>query len=494
MKYTKISTLLLATALILASCGSGGQNEPKVTDSKDTSSSSDTTVEETGYKYPDVDYGGYEFRVLNFDKYVNCTIRVDETEQTGEKLSDAIYNRNRKVEEKLGFRMKEIQHTFTSWGAAQSEILTLVSNSVMAGDDQYDAAYLNLRFGIGLITDGNLVDLKSIDTLKLDEDYWDHVINDSLTINNHLYGASGPLMLESSDFAWCMFFNETMMTNYKMEYPYQLVRDGKWTIDKLNEYVAGAANLNGDESFTNWNANGKCVYGIAGHDGSPQAFIYTAGCDYMKNIDGKYKLTIESDAFYSVVDKMKTLFNLDSGYVRFDNSAKGIPEGYIEMFANGRAMFMTGELKTAMEERDMKDSFGILPMPKLDESQDGYRSLINDGSALLCIPVTNPDLERSGVILDALTYESSETVLPVYYDVTVSQKGLRNDDSIDMLKIIREGRGIDIASFLSVNSEMKSAINNLVCKGGTDEPASIIATSKARVEKNIETIMAAFGE
>ena len=493
MKYTRISTLLLASALILASCGSGA-NDGKVTDSKDTTPSSDTTVEETGYKYPDVDYKGYEFRVLNFDQYVNCNIRVDEQEQTGEKLNDAIYTRNRKVEEKLNFKMKEIQFPFSAWGSAQQEMHDLVSNSVMAGDDQYDAVYLNLRFRIGTMTDGNLVDLKSIDTLNLDADYWDHVINDSLTINGRLYGASGPLMLESSDFAWCMFFNETMMTNYKMDYPYQLVRDGKWTIDKLNEYASAAANLNGDESFTTWNANGKCVYGIAGHDGSPQAFIYTAGCDYMKSVDGKYQLTIETDTFYNVIDKMKTLFNLDSGNVRFDNSAKGNASGYIDMFANNRALFMTGELKTAMEEREMKDSFGILPIPKLDESQEGYRTLINNGSALLCIPVTNPDLDRSGVILDALTYESNESVLPVYYDVTVSQKGLRNEDSIEMLKIIRDGRGIDVASFLGINGDLNTAINNLVSRGGTDEPASIVASQKRVIEKNIETVMAAFGE
>ena len=38
-------------------------------------------------------------------------------------------------------------------------------------------------------------------------------------------------------------------------------------------------------------------------------------------------------------------------------------------------------------------------------------------------------------MIDALTYRSYETVLPVYYENRVAQKGLRNEDSIEMLGI-----------------------------------------------------------
>ena len=38
-------------------------------------------------------------------------------------------------------------------------------------------------------------------------------------------------------------------------------------------------------------------------------------------------------------------------------------------------------------------------------------------------------------MIDALTYRSYETVLPVCYENRVAQKGLRNEDSIEMLGI-----------------------------------------------------------
>ena len=483
-----LALLILALA---ASCGDNPDDQDNVTDGGTTDS---TAQVEAGYDYPEVDYGGYEFRVLNFDQYVNCNIRVDVEEQTGEKLDDAIWARNRKVEDKLGFRMKEIQSVFSNnWGSDQKELIGLVTSSVMAGDDLYDAAYLNLNFNIGAVTDGNFVDLRSIDTLDLDADWWDHVLNDSLTVNGKLYGASSPLMFATFDSSWCVFFNETMMEKNKLEYPYQLVRDGKWTIDRMNEYVSAAASLNGDESFTTWKVDGNSVYGIAGHsDGAPQGFVYSAGCDYVSEDGGEYKLTIGTERFYTAIDKLKKLFDLESGHARFHNGGKGNADGYIALFAKDRAMFMTAELKTAMEERDMESQFGILPMPKLDESQSEYRTFVGGGAALLCVPKTNKDVERTGVILDALSYESNESVLPVYYDVTVSQKGLRNEESIEMLQIIRATRGCEFGNFYSLVSGLISGVQGILCNGSNDEPASLVASNTDSVNENIQKLVEAF--
>lgn len=487
-KKLRMTSLLLAllTALPIVSCGDNAEQSGGET----TVSNNSTTAEVSGYDYPDVNYGDYVFRVLNFDEYCSTNLRVDIEEQAGEKLDDAIYTRNRKVEEKLGFKMKEIQYPCNEgWGVSQPNLIKLVTTSVMSDDDEYDAAYLNLSFNIGAITDGCLVDLTTIDTLHLEEDYWDHIVNDSLTINGRLYGASSPLMLQTLDFAWCLFFNETMMTDFNMEYPYQLVRDGKWTLDKLYEYVSSGASLNGDESFTTWKDDGSSIYGIAGHYSPTRyAFLYSAGVDYIREVDGEYKLVVESDRFYTVFDKLKTLLSLESGYVRFDNSNRTVSSGYLNMFNNDRALFMTGELKAAMEERDMKSDFGILPFPKLEES-DEYRTVINGGSALLTVPVTNKDLDRTGVILDALSYESNESVLPIYYDVTVSQKGLRNEDSIEMLDIIRNSRGCEISEFFALAEDMTGSFQTILGSNGSQEPASVIAANKEKITQNISSLL-----
>ena len=78
------------------------------------------------------------------------------------------------------------------------------------------------------------------------------------------------------DSMWCLFFNENMAENHQLDMPYDLVREGKWTIDEATKYAKAVANLNGDESWK-WSKDGKCVYGISSHQNSPEHFWFSAG-------------------------------------------------------------------------------------------------------------------------------------------------------------------------------------------------------------------------
>lgn len=49
--------------------------------------------------------------------------------------------------------------------------------------------------------------------------------------------------------------------------------------------------------------------------------------------------------------------------------------------------------------------------------------------------VTNQNTQQAGVILDEFSYQIYKDLMPVFYDVTVSQKGLRNEESIEMFGI-----------------------------------------------------------
>ena len=42
-----------------------------------------------------------------------------------------------------------------------------------------------------------------------------------------------------------MLFHAGVFDDYNIEYPYQMVRDGKWTLDELKKSCQAAANLNG---------------------------------------------------------------------------------------------------------------------------------------------------------------------------------------------------------------------------------------------------------
>ena len=90
--------------------------------------------------------------------------------------------------------------------------------------------------------------------------------------------------------------------------------------------------------------------------------------------------------------------------------------------------------------------------------------------------------------MDALAYESYRDVLPVYYEQKVSQKGLRNDDSIEMLDIVRANRYTNFGEIFGWTNALQHAIHGKVSTGRGDI-ASLIASNMKTIEKAIETTM-----
>lgn len=141
----------------------------------------------------------------------------------------------------------------------------------------------------------------------------------------------------------------------------------------------------------------------------------------------------------------------------------------------------------------MESTFGLVPMPKLDESQENYRSLVTYTTEFLTIPKTQDKLSDAGLILDALTYESWRDVLPVYYDITVSQKGLRNAESIEMMQILRDSRSIDFTRVFPIATDLGEALRTLVSDGTGDVSgaASVIESNKSAVEAALQKVLEA---
>ncbi|MBQ8510367.1 MAG: hypothetical protein IJ493_10730 [Clostridia bacterium] len=444
---------------------------------------------EEGYVYPDVDYEGYEFKILNFSDFWDCYMRIDLDEQTGEMVDDAVFNRNRLVEDKLNFQLVEIVEPYPGW-SGNNVTITKLQQSIMADDNEYDAAYGLLPYGTSILTDGYLVDLYTIPELQLEEKWWDTSLNKILELKGHLYAASSPLQLMSLDLAWVLLFNKNILDNNKLDYPYDLVREGEWTIDKLNEYCTKIASLNGDDSFT-FNPEGKASYGISAHQGTAvYMMLISAGNSFIEHdVEDGLVYKGADERLYNTLDKLSALLSTSDGKVMF-SSADSLTDtnGYYYWFYNDRTAFLTTELKGTKVMRSMASDYGILPAPKFDENQENYITFTSENVGRLLIPKTNDDLSRSGVILDALSYESKKSVLPLYYNQTISQKGLRDEDSIEMLNIINETRMTEIGKIFGITTSMIDKLNSMIIKG-EDNAASIIASNENAVKEKLQSLL-----
>ena len=481
---------LLAAAALFSACGdSGTQNSTTDTANVDTAAAPESTAETEAVWPGEVqDLGGQEIRIFNIDEYWGMTVRLEPDESTGDRLNDALYERAAKIESL--FNCDLIDDAYAA-NLGMSNMATGATKLLMAGDDTYDVMYIPNDKLVNLVDGGALWNLHDLDALNFDAAWWDASYNTDAVLGDALYGASGDGYLMAYDSSWCLFFNEAILTKLDMELPYQLVRDGKWTYDAFYSYIKGAASLNGDSDWS-WTVGGNAVYGLVTHDHAPDKFILGAGVRYVTNENGSYVFSAETNRFYSAAASLAEMLGEEGTTLRGNMDDFNQDRGYVYTFMNSRAAFLTAELKTAMNMRDMEETFGIVPFPKYDETQENYQTSIMSEMLVMTIPTTSKTPETTAAVMDALYYEGMQSVVPVYFDVTVSQKGLRNEDSIDMLNIIRSTRAVDIATMYGWNGELLNKIRESSFKGNSTA-ASDVAQYKSKIEEKINSFVKELG-
>ena len=209
------------------------------------------------------------------------------------------------------------------------------------------------------------------------------------------------------------------------------------------------------------------------------------GTEYVgRDETGKYKFTADTDSkFTDTWTKLINFFGPDDGMTLNASSQDLDPDGYYGVFEANRALFLHAELKGATMLREWEGHFGLMPQPKYDESQTEYNSNLFSDCLSFCIPNTNKNLSRTGIIVDYLTYKSYANLLPRYYDIHVSLKALGRQESIDVLELVRGTRGIEVSVPFKWTSDLNAAMGKLV-------KANSFAIASA-IEANREACIAA---
>ncbi|MBQ7300272.1 MAG: hypothetical protein IJW77_10560 [Clostridia bacterium] len=484
MKKCSFVSLLLLGAL-LASCGDGETPAADKNNNDTNPMGNDTaTVTETdSYEYPELDCGGEPLRILNSSNAWGTYSAIDFEEETGEALDDAVFQRNSGIEERFNTKLEVTEYDI-------DQAVSHFSTVTMSGEDLYDLTYLRADNLPSPLTEGMFYDLNNVEGFRFTEPWWDGAVMKGGEIgdDNALFFASNYFSLFGFDATVCVYFNEQMFNNLDIEFPYQLVRDGKWTLERFYEYASLGANTNGDSSFA-WSENGNAVYGVTTWSNGVQALLGGAGAYYLEMVNGEPVLSVTDEHFINTVNSLvENLFSVDGVFAMFNTSDNTKPDHYEVMFQNNRTIMTVAQIKTSSRFRDMEDSFGILPLPKYDEAQDGYSCYISSTQLMMGLPITSLNTLRTATVMDALAYESYRDVLPVYYEVKVSQKGLRNEDSIEMLDIIRANRYTNFGEIFGWTNALQSSVYSKISVGNADI-ASVIASDLKTVEKNIEKTM-----
>ena len=355
-------------------------------------------------------------------------------ELNSEPVNDAIFNRNVKVGDRLNITI--VPHAIED--ADQQKPLTEVERAVLAGSDEYDllagAAYLVLQYTL----EGMFCDMTQLDYLDLSQNYWMQDYNEVISYNNKQYSATGMIALSTYRFAFVTMFNKNQFDDKSVPYLYDAVNNGEWTLD----YQAALA----EDFYRDLNGDGKKdeddFYGLIT---SPYISTdpYWASCDLHildKNADGEYEYMLDTARLSNATDKILQLF-YESGTYVYPHTGYDAEQDDIRLaFSDGKGAMCTTRL-VAVEQpdvRNMEELYGIVPMPKYDETQSEYGTLMHDQFTVYAIPATVKAnrFDMLGAVLEVMASESLRTVKPAYYEIALKRKYMSDPVAWDMLDLI----------------------------------------------------------
>lgn len=421
-------TVALLAALTLSSVSCGGET-PDVTD--ETTSADTTTEPETtrfGTLDPNLNFGGEVIRILCRDNESNAAYHNEfgVTTITGDVVDDAIYQRNLDVEALLNIKIQ----TTTMNGAWDNKdaFMTMIRNGVMSDDDGYDLVTGYQAYITTLAVEGYFSDLSGMKHVDLTNPWWNQTFLEQNLIGNKCFFLAGDIGLSYTTSTNVIYFNKRLAEDLGIKDLYDTVRDGKWTREKIYEYSELAADdLNGDTVMDD--ENDRWGYACTG---AFEPFIALGG-EFTKLVNGRPTIDLPNEHTSDVIA-------WTVGFLNDSKSAKLFSGGYenaMNVFRSGRALFYCSYIGRADELREVDFDYGNIPYYKWDEAQENYISMTHNGMSLFCVPKGARNEEALGAAMEALAMEGYRSVVPAYYDIALQGKYTRDEDSNEMLDLIK---------------------------------------------------------
>lgn len=435
MKTRRFTALASAAALLLAallSCGEGTSAAPDNTENDDTAPATEAVSARPDSGLPDMDFGGAVYRISTYSEGDLNALYAKET--NGEAVNDAIYERNSALEEKYNFTF-DTRVTNSEYNAHTKEI----ANLVLANEDAYELVCGHVVATCNNAIAGYYQDLHEVPYLDFSKPWWPAQSVDEMTIYGRMFTiCSGITYIQLAN-AKVIFFNKELLSANDLPLPYDLVRDGKWTIDKLIAQTKGLyQDVNGD------GVRGlEDMYGYTTYP-SQNGFLVSCKTPVLSPTeDGGREITVMTGRTSSLVEQLYSWY-YESGdaFLAVSDTSK---DDYVgNVFGNGHAAYAFSLLKVANQHyRNDNIVYGVVPQPKFDEAQDDY--YVFACPSLFSIPLSTENLDFAGFIFEAMTYTGYYDVIPMYYEITLKGKVADSPDDMEMLEIINDHLTVSFA-------------------------------------------------
>ena len=360
-----------------------------------------------------------DFNVLYFETSLYKNFYFDGITEAGEIIEKAIFERKTLVQDYLGVNVIGI-----SEGSGNAVIQTALERDTMAGVDTYQLALTHGYLGLSALLAGNyIMDLYELEDISFNEEYYNLNVIDNLEVGGKAYFGSSDFMISD---VCAVFFNKDMYETFQLtENPYDLVKNGEWTLEKFKQLCSNVALENGDEIWDKDDTYGRGVR-------ADWEFIpMVDACDIKWLIGSGYKtlnMGPSNQKYQDLYEWCESVIDAEWSYMyNYGDSDNKVT------IADGRFLFTMEPVKYAYEHLASDVKFGMLPYPKFDTDQQEYYTL--DASGMFCVPITVTDKEMVGKVIECLSFYSADTVNVAYYERLL---GTRIADAMEDAEMLSE--------------------------------------------------------
>ncbi len=447
--FKKISIGVLLLSLLTSSVACSSTDVDTSTDTT-SSAPSDVTTE---YVEPDEDFGGEDFTIWYRNDGFWALTDIYVESENGDIINDAVYERNMEIENRFNVNFIGVASQTNGNDGSDTKALEAV---ILSGEDAYDVIVPSSATSASLVRAKYLVDFNTIPNIDLDNPWWDQNVRSTLSIKGKQYVMSSDLSVINPRAAVVLYFNRDIADslNINAAEVFGYAKDGVWTFDKMMEVGKPATtDINGDGVMDqndryaflhSWNSAKNlpiaCDIMITGkNDNDELTFI----------LGDERSISALTYLYEGVIGTADTLICYDGNEQPF--------------FETGKGMFMYNNLIQLEVMRAQEFNFSILPLPKYNEDQENYRHQAPSWcTALIAVPITAGDLDMVGYILEKASEISSRTLIPTYYDMAITTKYSRDEESIEMLDIIFANivhEPADMFKFANIVNALKDVVS-----------------------------------
>ena len=387
---------------------------------------------------------------------------VEESQDDGNIVNTRISERNKIVESRLDVKL-EWDGVNGNFGN-QKGFVEAAGNSIAAGGG-YDVFAGYSMTAATLAMNGYSRNLLELKHLNFEKPWWPQSLTDTATINGKLYFTSGDISTNMLYMMYATFFNKDILTDQHSDMTlsdmYKLVTDGRWTIDKMIELCDGV--------YRDENANGVAdyedLYGFETIDLHFDAFFIGSDLGVLdKTTDGELVISpdLKSEKTITLLEKITNFF-YTSGYA----FTKGTTAKYSSAaFKSGRVLYTVDRVYIASGTlRDVSDfKYGILPVPKYNEEQNGYKTCMAFPFTLYSVSVKAKDADAAAAVLECLGSESYRRITPALFEQSMKVRYSESPDDSMMYDLVKKSIVMDLARIFTtpLNNNSYAPFRNAV--------------------------------